>query len=209
LHADHLQTARLATDQSQAIVWRWEGSAFGDTPPEELSTITVNLRFPGQYYDQETGLHYNWNRYYDPATGRYTTSDPIGLDGGLNTYLYAGANPLRYTDPTGESAVVGALPIAGGFAAADGPFPFGDVVAGLIITGAVIYDMCSDDDEDDGCEALYQSTLRTCASLTGRTRFACSRLQELTESSATKKEGNRSIEVQDGQLYCGKASPIL
>ncbi len=101
LHADHLQTARLATDQSQAIVWRWEGSAFGDTPAEELSTVTVNLRFPGQYFDSETGLHYNWNRYYDPATGRYITSDPIGLGGGTNTYAYANGNPLFWVDPWG------------------------------------------------------------------------------------------------------------
>ncbi len=101
LHADHLQTARLATDQSQAIVWRWEGSAFGDTPAEELSTVTVNLRFPGQYYDQETGLHYNWNRYYDPATGRYITSDPIGFAGGINPYGYVTSNPLRFIDPLG------------------------------------------------------------------------------------------------------------
>lgn len=59
------------------------------------------LRFPGQYFDQETGLHYNYFRDYDPSTGRYIESDPIGLDGGLNTYSYSELNPLRYIDPLG------------------------------------------------------------------------------------------------------------
>jgi RHS repeat-associated protein len=56
---------------------------------------------PGQYYDQETGLHYNYFRYYDPSTGRYITSDPLGLDGGLNTFGYVGQNPLVFVDPKG------------------------------------------------------------------------------------------------------------
>ena len=57
--------------------------------------------FPGQYYDQETGLHYNYYRYYDPSTGRYITSDPIGLAGGINPYGYVINNPLKYSDPSG------------------------------------------------------------------------------------------------------------
>jgi RHS repeat-associated protein len=99
LHTDHLQTPRLATDANRQVVWRWEGEAFGNTAPS--GSITVNLRFPGQYFDQETGLHYNWHRYYDPRIGRYITSDPIGLRGGLNTYAYAKDNPLRWVDPKG------------------------------------------------------------------------------------------------------------
>jgi RHS repeat-associated protein len=94
-------TNRLATNGTQAIVWRWEGEAFGNTPAEELAGVSVNLRFPGQYYDSETNLHYNYFRYYDPTLGRYLQSDPIGLKDGLNTYNYVDLNPIRYVDPLG------------------------------------------------------------------------------------------------------------
>jgi RHS repeat-associated protein len=94
-------TNRLATDELQSVVWRWEGEAFGDTEAEELAGFSVNLRFPGQYFDQETNLHYNWNRYYDPNSGRYTTSDPVGLDAGSNTFSYVQENPIVIYDVTG------------------------------------------------------------------------------------------------------------
>ena len=94
-------TNRLATDQSQTVVWRWEGEAFGNTPAQELAGFSVNLRFPGQYYDQETGLLYNLNRYYSTDIGRYITSDPVGITGGLNTYNYANVNPVVGIDPFG------------------------------------------------------------------------------------------------------------
>jgi len=112
LHTDHLQTPRLATDATMAVVWRFESEAFGtgkpDTDPDGDETKTqVRLRFAGQYRDGESGLHYNWHRYYDPKIGRYVTSDPIGLMGGLNTYTYVLNNPLRYTDPRGLDVVDG------------------------------------------------------------------------------------------------------
>ncbi len=97
LHTDHLGTPRRATNESGELVWQWESGAFGDKLPQSSDGISINLRFPGQYYDSETGLYYNYYRYYDPNTGRYITSDPIGLNGGLNTYAYVGGNPLiRY-----------------------------------------------------------------------------------------------------------------
>ncbi len=109
LYTDHLGTPRIGTSHAQTKTWEWGNEPYGQTPPNEdpdqdSQFTQVNLRFPGQYYDQESGLHYNWNRYYDPRTGRYVTSDPIGLDGGLNTYAYANANILFYTDFAGLRA---------------------------------------------------------------------------------------------------------
>ena len=104
LHTDHLLTTRLATDNSGQVVWRWEGEAFGRTPAIELAGVRINLRFPGQYFDEETRLHYNHFRYYDPQIGRYITSDPVGLDGGPNSFVYGASNGLKNIDPTGELA---------------------------------------------------------------------------------------------------------
>jgi len=61
--------------------------------------------YPGQYYDSETGLHYNYFRYYDPSTGRYVTPDPIGLDGGINLFTYVGNNPVAFVDPEGLARI--------------------------------------------------------------------------------------------------------
>jgi RHS repeat-associated protein len=88
-------------------VWRWDqqepfGSNPADENPSGLGVFDLPLRLPGQYLDKETNLHYNYFRDYDPATGRYVQSDPIGLAGGLNPYLYVGGNPISYVDPKGE-----------------------------------------------------------------------------------------------------------
>jgi len=106
LQTDALLTPRAATDDQGRTVWHWQGDAFGanwaeEDPDRDGRATIINLRFPGQYLDLETGLHYNWHRYYEPWTGRYLSSDPVGLRGGLNTYAYVSASPLRYTDPLG------------------------------------------------------------------------------------------------------------
>jgi RHS repeat-associated protein len=104
--SDHLNTPRAITNTANDVVWKWDSAPFGDTsaidkPTVTLPAFTFNHRFPGQYYDKETGLHQNWHRDYDPSLGRYVQSDSIGLQGGTNTFLYVHANPLIYTDPHG------------------------------------------------------------------------------------------------------------
>jgi RHS repeat-associated protein len=96
IHNDHLGTPILLTNNNREIVWKNEPTPFG-----LARNIRFNLRFPGQYYDLETNLHYNYFRNYDPSTGRYLQSDPVGLVGGMNTYGYAYQNPLIHTDPLG------------------------------------------------------------------------------------------------------------
>jgi len=99
-HNDHLGTPQALTNDSQAIVWKAAYTSFGGAVPS-IQTVENLFRFPGQYYDQETGLHYNYFRYYDPMTGRYVTPDPIGLWGGVNLYSYVKNNPLMFIDRFG------------------------------------------------------------------------------------------------------------
>ena len=104
-HNDHLGTPQKLTDGAGQVVWSASYRAFGEASIG-VEYVTQNLRFPGQYYDEESGLHYNYFRYYDPSLGRYIQSDPIGLQGGLNTYTYVLNNPLKFIDPTGLSTAV-------------------------------------------------------------------------------------------------------
>ncbi|MFC7519088.1 RHS repeat-associated core domain-containing protein, partial [Herbaspirillum sp. GCM10030257] len=117
IHTDHLGTPRELTSGSGEIVWAGVHKAWGnlaiaampavqvaddqDTAAEPSAfTDVMPLRFQGQYYDSETGLHYNRFRYYDPDSGRFVSQDPIGLQGGNNLYQYA-PNPTAWIDPLG------------------------------------------------------------------------------------------------------------
>ena len=110
VETDHLATPRLITNASRQKRWTWESAPYGDTYPNEnpqsLGVYSYNLRFPGQYFDSETNHHYNHHRDYESTSGRYVQSDPIGLDGGINTYAYAGNDPLKYIDPLGLSELI-------------------------------------------------------------------------------------------------------
>lgn len=101
VHTDYLGTPRVITGLNGGnIVWEWKNdNPYGNN--KAIGSIEFNLRFAGQYYDQESGLHYNMNRTYNPETGRYLQSDPLGLSAGFNTYNYVNKNPLDGVDPLG------------------------------------------------------------------------------------------------------------
>jgi RHS repeat-associated protein len=110
IHADHLNTPRLVANAAGTTVWKWDQQEpFGNNVPDEnpsgLGDFDLPVRLPGQYFDKETNLHYNYFRYYQPALGRYGESDPMGLTAGLNTYAYVSSNPMSFTDPLGLQAV--------------------------------------------------------------------------------------------------------
>jgi RHS repeat-associated protein len=100
LHTDHLGTPLEATNDAGEITWRVTYRTWGNVVTEEITEIQQRLRFQGQFFDCETGLHYNRFRYYDRGPGRFISEDPIGLDGGINLFQYA-PNPITWIDPLG------------------------------------------------------------------------------------------------------------
>jgi RHS repeat-associated protein len=119
IQSDHLNTPRRLVQSDGQVAWQWAYSAFGDEQPTiaknrfanvalnqsfgttTVASVTFNLRYPGQYFDQESNLHYNGHRSYCPGCGRYTQSDPIDLQGGWNRFGYSNQNPMSFTDPSG------------------------------------------------------------------------------------------------------------
>jgi len=107
-HCDQLGTPQEMSNQTGAIVWKAQYKAWGECKVEQAKSdffenseiISNNIRFQGQYFDGETGLHYNRYRYYSPYVGRFISKDPIGLLGGFNVYAYA-PNPVDWVDPLG------------------------------------------------------------------------------------------------------------
>jgi RHS repeat-associated protein len=127
------------TNSSKATVWQAVWTPWG-APHSITGSAELNLRFPGQYFQIESGLHYNWHRHYDPTTARYTQPDPLGFVDGPSRYAYAGNSPLMEVDPTGEFVVVlPALP-----AIVEGALTYGGYLLGGILT-AGIFSMPGDD----------------------------------------------------------------
>jgi len=113
---DHLGTPHRLVDRDGAVVWTATYSAFGQATIGPASTVMNNLRLPGQYFDQETGLHQNWLRYYEPRTGRYTQYDPMGVAGSMSGYAYTDGSPIDRLDPRGDWFFL--IPVVEGLGAA-------------------------------------------------------------------------------------------
>jgi RHS repeat-associated protein len=178
IHTDHLDTPRVIQDRAGRTRWTWLAEPFGNQAPNQnpqsLGELSFNLRMPGQYFDREVNLFYNRARLYDAGIGRYVTSDPIGLEGGINTYAYAFSQPTALTDPNGLNPGAGCL--AGAWA---GPLGCGVGAAGgaLVMGGAIlmsepgrkaiksiaqkIEDLCRRE-EKDPCEQQYEDDESDC-----------------------------------------------
>jgi len=100
VHSDHLARPIRMTDASRLTVWQASFTPWGE--PQSISGMqALNLRFPGQYFQIETGLHYNWHRHYDTVTGRYAQPDPLRFIDGPSVYAYVGNSPVMRVDPKG------------------------------------------------------------------------------------------------------------
>ncbi|MBA1296335.1 type IV secretion protein Rhs, partial [Pseudomonas lurida] len=104
---DHLGTPQELTTPEGDIVWSAHYRAYGEIARLDVGKLDNPLRFQGQYFDEESGLHYNRHRYYNPDIGRYLTPDPVKLAGGINAYRYV-PNPTGWVDPLGLSRCPGA-----------------------------------------------------------------------------------------------------
>ena len=97
---DHIGTPQEMVNAQGHVIWKFRGKAFGDNGPSSIDALSCLFRFQGQYYDSESGLHYNRFRYYDCSLGRYISPDPVGIEAGQNLYAYA-PNPVAWVDALG------------------------------------------------------------------------------------------------------------
>lgn len=106
VYSDYLGVPRTITNTNNNVKWYWESvEPFGNSQPVEINNFKYNPRLVGQYYDEESRLNYNYYRDYNSKLGRYIESDPIGLNGGINTYSYVGGNGLSFVDKFGLDIV--------------------------------------------------------------------------------------------------------
>jgi RHS repeat-associated protein len=137
IRTDHFGRPVFATNTTGVKVWTATYDPFGGV--RTTTGTPIAARFPGQWFQAESGLHQNWMRDYDPTTGRYLQADPLGLVDGASVYGYAGQSPMMYTDPRGLCVGPFAIPCViggviaewGGTAATVGVIVVGGVAAGV------------------------------------------------------------------------------
>lgn len=215
-HNNHINTPTKLTDISGNDVWQANLSPFGlgdinQDVDTDGQAVTLNIRFPGQYYDEETALHYNWHRYYDPQVGRYIQPDSIGLADGPSLYGYAHQNPINKYDPNGQNS----LAINGGRLLLV-PVPGARIVGGvLLVAGGILAynelgqqsdvntpvynsDECGEEDGFESCEEEWNQALNICFEqmkgpnkrLTGNT----SKAQECARGLVSMRCGGNRVE---------------
>ncbi len=166
----------FATDASGAKVWEATYLPFGGVHASTGDPMA--LRFPGQWFQSESGLHQNWMRNYDPTTGRYMQADPLGLVDGASVYGYARQNPGRYVDPRGEQIALGSsgVGLGGGVLYPGGSTPnvdwgglwdelreFSDNYNPITKASQWISQQCTDDDEEKKrCEIIFRKCRQNC-----------------------------------------------
>lgn len=178
-----LDTPRHITDTSGNVVWQWDSAdPFGNNPPNEnpsgQGAFNFNLRFPGQYFDKETGLHQNYFREYNPAIGGYLQGDPLGLDGGsasLSTNVLS--NPLNYTDPLDLNVTI----------TIDQDTYTDDSVTGTINV--------SSDNKKCGCQSFSRNTSETASA--GPEGDKDPILPDIYNAFVRKSHGGKRIELED------------
>jgi RHS repeat-associated protein len=126
LQADQLNTPRSMVGEDGFVIWQLDSGGDGSGGSGQIANtnlVPFNLRFSNQYFDQETGLHYNWHRTYDPKTRRYIQSDPVGLSAGPNTYAYVDNAPFDAVDPSGFNPTVLRLTLKLGYETGSALYP--------------------------------------------------------------------------------------
>jgi RHS repeat-associated protein len=184
VRTDHIGRPVFATNATTGVkTWTASYDPFGGV--RTVTGAPISARFPGQWFQAESGLHQNWMRDYDPTTGRYLQADPLGLVDGASVYGYAMQSPMMYTDPRGEDvadfmsspAGRGAMSTALGTSAVDGPLPFGEAAGLCIIAAVVVY--CAADGYycrggNDDCQDQYDEDTAWCArNARGREYLGC------------------------------------
>ena len=160
VRTDQIGRPMFATDDTGKKVWEASYLPFGGV--QTTTGTPINLRFPGQWFQSESGLHQNWMRDYDPATGRYLQADPLGLVDGASIYGYALQNPGRYSDPRGEA--VGAVCAIPGFCPAVAQM----CIEGIVIIGALVFstsEPCDDCQALPDCDAQWDDARTMCIDL--------------------------------------------